>query len=474
MSNDKTTPIDHAPTAPMVTVYIPCRNYGRFLPQAIDSVLSQSFTNWELFLVDEASEDDSLEIMNAYAAKHAEKIKVIAHETPMGLQRTANEVLALARGRYFIRLDGDDWFDEAALLVLVNRLEADDRFGIAWGNYYYTDADGRIMGVEQANRPGTERPSLLSAPHGACTMVRTRALKAVGGYSEDVTAQDGWELWHKLQNQVDAVSVSTAIFYYRQHGSSLSRDAGRLLEARTRIFDKLASQLDGSYEPSALAVIGVREDYPGKPGVPYQKIGDVSLLEHALHNTQKACRINQVMISSKSEQVLSFAEKLETTDAVAPHMRRLRQTKEQDASLPVQEILLDAGHHYHECHGHFPDILIFCSIHSINRTATHVDKALNVLRINRFDSVVSVQEERSVLFANNENGLKMVNPGRLQALSFDREKFYRFNGALIAVWWDALEAGTLFGDRVGFIEMSEEESQQYIQASERYAQSFSS
>lgn len=435
-------------------------------------MLSQSFSDWELFLVDEASEDDSLRIMQDFAELSGGRIKVIAHDTPLGLQRTANEVLGLARGRYFIRLDADDWFDEAALLILVTRLESDERFGIAWGNYYYTDPDGRVIGVEHANKPGAGLVSPLTAPHGACTMVRTRALKSVGGYSEDVDAQDGWELWNKLLNQVEATSVASAVFYYRQHGTSLSRDTERLLRARAQIFEKLATQKDSSYDLTVLAVIGVREDYPDNPGVPYQTINGISLLEHNLKGTLEAHRVGSVMISSKSERVLAFSEKLQADGIVGSHLRRLRETEEQEGKLPVQEVLFDAGRYFLEREGYAPDIIVFCGIHSIHRTSDHIDNAINVLRLNRFDSVVSVQDERSVLFSMGEQGLKVVNPGRLQALQFDHERIFRFNGALVAAWWDVLEAGSLFGDRVGFIEMSAAESRQNIQVSELYAQGF--
>lgn len=457
---------------PLVTVYIPNRNYGRFLSQAIDSVLNQSLQDWELFLVDEASEDDSLEIMRRYVDLNDERIKMIAHQEPMGLQKTANEVLGLARGKYFIRLDADDWFDEAALLILVNKLESDERLGIVWGNYYYTNIDGRVLGVELANKPGVGRVSPHSAPHGAATMVRTRTLKATGGYSEDVNAQDGWDLWYKLLKQVDAASVSTPVFYYRQHGNSLSRNSERLLAARTRIFEKLASQLESSYVPSALAVIAVREDYPDNSGVPYQTIKGVSLLEHAIATTLESGRATEVMVSSRSEAVLEFSEKLEREGRVGAHMRRLRNTTEVDGGPPVDNILLDAGRFYHEERGHFPDIVTFCNIHSVHRTGAHLDKALNVLRINCTDSVVSVQEEREVLFTVAEKGLSVLNPGRLQALSFERERVFCFNGALIAVWWEVLEAGSLLGESIGFIEMTEAESRRFIQASERFSQGF--
>ena len=61
----------------LVTVYIPCRNYGKFLSKSVDSVLSQLYINWELFIIDEGSTDDSVKIASEYLNKYPKKIKLI-------------------------------------------------------------------------------------------------------------------------------------------------------------------------------------------------------------------------------------------------------------------------------------------------------------------------------------------------------------------------------------------------------------
>ena len=144
-----------------------------------------------------------------------------------------------------IRLDADDWLDENALLVLVTKLESSPNIGLAYGNYFYTDSAGNVLGMERRHKLGVEDTVGHLPPHGACTMFRTRSLKAVGGYSEDINAQDGWELWYKLYDRIGAVSLDIPIFYYRQHGDSLSRDSSRLLDARSRIFERLSQSLRG-------------------------------------------------------------------------------------------------------------------------------------------------------------------------------------------------------------------------------------
>ncbi len=444
--------------APLVTVYIPCRNYGRFLPKAVESVIAQLYRHWELIVVDEASGDDTLEVAERLLYQIPDHSIIIRNPAPLGLQRVANHILGIARGKYIMRLDADDWLDECALLLMVAKLESDRTLGVVYGNYYYTDPEGKILGMERRHKLGVEDTAGHLPPHGACTMVSTRALKAVGGYSEDVNAQDGWELWYKLSRRVGAASLEAPVFYYRQHGSSLSRDSQRLLQARARIFERIGQSLDGSYQPTCLAVIGARESYPGFQGVPYREFDGASLLERAIHSATGATRVTDVAVSSQSKSVLDFAERLEEEGKVPAHRRLLRTEVDNTATVPVREIMLHAAATHRVAYGIFPDVVAFLSLHAVNRRAEHVEKCLNVLRITESDSVVSVQAEREPIFSHGADGLHLLNPGRFHDLAYDRERLYRFNGAILASWWDQLQAGSLLGQRVAYIEMSADDS----------------
>lgn len=451
---------------PLVTVYVPCRNYGKYLAQCVESVLAQLYTEWELIIVDEASTDDTAVIAEAMRRRQPDRITILHNSVAIGLQKLANRVLGIAKGKYLMRLDADDWLDESALLLMVTKLEVTPRAGLVYGNHFYTDPDGRVLGMERRHRLGEEDMAGHLPPHGACTLFSTRALKAVGGYSEDVDAQDGWELWFKLINRVGAVNLEVPVFYYRQHGTSLSRDYKRLLTARSRIFERISNSLEGSYKPTCAAVIPVRESYPGFEGVPYRELDGRSLLERAILAASGSSRVTQVIVSSKSRNVLDYAERLEMEDRVPKHARLLRvKVDDIPGSVPIRDIMLHAGEYYREVAGTFPDVVTFLSIHAFRRGSKHIDKALNVLRITESDSVVSVQEEREPLFCHGPDGLRVLNPGRFQDISYDRERLFRFNGAIIATWWEVLQSGALLGDKVGYIEMSLEDSGQIKTAS---------
>lgn len=443
---------------PLVTVYIPSRNYGEYAEKAIKSIINQVYNKWELILIDEGSQDSTLSIFNYYKDKYVTKISVISNEKPIGLQKIANKVLSVAKGKYMIRLDADDWLHEFALEVLVNKLENSSKAGIAFPNFFYTNEKGKVIGIEtrQFNSEidlGSQLP-----PHGACTMFETKALKIAGGYSESVNAQDGWDLWLKLNTKIGAIGVDLPLFYYRQHATSLSRDNMRLLKARTDIVKKMGSKLSGDYKPVILGVIPVKESYPNFKNVPFIEIEGKSLLEIVINSSFESDYISDLIVSSKSDNVLNFSKELEKNNKVSKHLKHKRTVEPDIRNIPIIDILKSSSESYFKQKKRYPDILVYLSLHSIYRKGAHIDKAINMLKLSKADSVVSVLEERDPIFKYSENGLALINPGRFKELVYDNERLYRFNGSLIVTWWDTVKENKLFGQKTSFIEMSKQES----------------
>ena len=85
-----------------------------------------------------------------------------------------------------IKLDADDWLNEIAIFIMVEKLENNINAGIAYGNYFYTDENGKIIGVETRYEFDIEDSAGHLPPHGACTLFETNALKKAGGYSEKI------------------------------------------------------------------------------------------------------------------------------------------------------------------------------------------------------------------------------------------------------------------------------------------------
>jgi glycosyltransferase involved in cell wall biosynthesis len=446
---------------PLVTIYVPCRNYGRFLEKALKSIECQLYSNWELFIIDEGSEDNTLVISEYFKLKVSQRVEIIKNKVPVGLQNLANNVLSLANGKYIVRLDADDWFDEMALLLMVSKLESNSNLGLVYGNYYYTDEKGNILNFERKSKLGEEDKSNNLPPHGACTLIRTNILKSVAGYSEDLNAQDGWDIWFKIIQKTKAANLEAPIFYYRQHGNSLSKDSNKLFKARSKIFNKLNISLkNGDYKTSCLAIIPVKESYPNYKGVPYRKIKDKTLLQLSLESAQNSKLVTDVMVSSQSENVLHFAQDLVNKSNVKEHLRVKRTKEFSDENLHPLDILKHGINEYFKLKGKNPDIVLFLSLHAPFRKEEHINKAINVLSVQNCDSVVSVIEERAPMFNYGKMGLNLINPGKFMGLSHEKEMLFKFNGSVIACWSENVLNGYLFGEKIGYIEMNEAESEQ--------------
>jgi len=447
-------------TLPLVTIYIPCHNYARFLTKAVESVLQQSYQEWELFIVDDGSTDDSQTVARKLQSVQSEKITIIANESSIGLQRIANNILGLANGTFILRLDADDWLDESALLIMVERIQRDPRLGLVYGGYYYVDIDGNIIGIEKHQRLWDEDKSGSNPPHGACTLVRTRSLKAVGGYSLDVTAQDGWELWFKLVNRIRSASIGTPLFYYRQHSNSLSQDHKRLYNSRAKIFSKMRDKNSGDFKPKILAVIPVRESYPQHVGVPFTSLGSKTLLEHVISVAQDVDSITTILISTDSKAVEVYVEELIADGKVRPLICVNRNSQFTKDFVPLHQILEHAGNVYHKFTDQYPDVVTFLSLHAPLRDVTSINKALDVLLVTEADTVVSVVEEREPIFMHSEHGIKLIGTGRFDGLFHQREQVFKFSGDTLVVWWDVIKAGSVWGQKIGYVEMVPEESVQ--------------
>ena len=159
---------------PLISVYITNYNYEKYLAQAIESVLNQTFKGFELFIIDDGSSDESKNIMESY--RERDEITLI-YQKNKGLNITNNVAMRLSSGKYLMRLDADDYLEPTALEVLSNTLEGDDELGLVFPNYYYVNKKGDRIGEEKRHNFDKD-VSLYDQPaHGACTMIRLKFLK---------------------------------------------------------------------------------------------------------------------------------------------------------------------------------------------------------------------------------------------------------------------------------------------------------
>ena len=236
---------------PKVSVYITAYNYGKYLKKSIDSVIDQTLTNWELIIINDGSTDETEKILQDY--ENDEKIIIINQENK-GLNVSNNIALRLAKGPYIMRLDADDYLAENALHELISYLDSNLDKDLVYPNYFEVDDQDNILS-EVILRPVDELNLLDMPAHGACTMFRTKVLKMLGGYIEDYSCQDGYELWLRFIQNHTPGNVESKLFYYRQHPNSLSKNKEKILSTRRQIKTDFINRNTDGIMPMVTAIV---------------------------------------------------------------------------------------------------------------------------------------------------------------------------------------------------------------------------
>ncbi len=285
-------------STPKITVYLPSHNYGKFLGEAIESVLRQSVDDWELIIIDDNSTDNTAEVMQLYEGHP----NISLHHTDgIGLPSVCNYALKHARGEYVIRLDGDDVFNENILLVLRNLLDKNPDIALVHPDYYLVDIYGEVYSHERRRRYSGNH-KLDMPPNGACTMVRKDIIEKVGGYREDLGAQDGYDLWIKLGTDYKSAHINIPLFYYRRHRENLTGNVKRIISARQQIKkDAIKSQLEG-LRP-LIAVIPCRKHFDFIEDLWHQEINGQTLLERDIDICLSSPLFDHVVVACDNLEV---------------------------------------------------------------------------------------------------------------------------------------------------------------------------
>ena len=149
---------------PKISAYIPVYNYGKYVEEAINSVINQTFDDWELIVINDGSSDESEEIIARYESHP--KITTV-NQSNKGLVVSSNIALRLSAGEYIMRLDGDDFLDENVFMVMVSFLDKHQEISLVYPDYYLVNEKGDILSLEGGRKSMAEMISCLTCPRMA-------------------------------------------------------------------------------------------------------------------------------------------------------------------------------------------------------------------------------------------------------------------------------------------------------------------
>lgn len=187
--------------AAKISILMGIYNCASTLEEAIDSILAQTYENWELILCDDGSSDDTCAVAEKYQKKFPDKIILVKNPKNMGLNYTLNHCLEKATGDYIARMDGDDISLPERLEIELAALEAEPELAVVSCAMSYFDEDGeytRAVALPEYPAPEALVHGTVHC-HAPCLM-RAEAIRSVGGYSVDqkLLRVEDWHLWLKI------------------------------------------------------------------------------------------------------------------------------------------------------------------------------------------------------------------------------------------------------------------------------------
>jgi glycosyltransferase involved in cell wall biosynthesis len=253
-SDDRSS--DHSPPTPLVTVVIPTYNYAHFLIETLESALAQTYSNFEIIVVDDGSTDDTRKILDPYW----ERIRYI-HQANQGLSAARNTGIRAARGDLIALLDSDDIWHPRKLEIQVDYLRECPENGL-----FVSDDIARFYG-KSAGSNGIEEPPkswaviesalfskasslsleeiVISPPFSSCgVLIRKECFETVGYFDTSLRSCEDRDMWIRIASRYGVVRLQLPLWWYRQHSGSMITFPGLMEDTELRVLRKSFKCID--------------------------------------------------------------------------------------------------------------------------------------------------------------------------------------------------------------------------------------
>lgn len=234
---------------PLVTVLMPVYNAEEFVGTALQSILNQTYENFELLVIDDGSTDRSAEIIKALGDS---RIRYIKNDINLKLITTLNKGIKLANGKYIARLDADDIAEKTRLQEQVEFMEANPTVGLS--GTWYTAFGSKNSTVKNPTSNQDIRYMMLyqCAIIHPSTIFRTLVIRDNNlFYNMDYPHAEDYELWCRFAEVSDLANIPSVLLRYRLHESNISKlenstQVANTLRIKTELFEKVGVKVSNS------------------------------------------------------------------------------------------------------------------------------------------------------------------------------------------------------------------------------------
>ena len=207
---------------------MPARNVGNYINESINSIISQTYNDWEIYILDDASEDKTFENAKQY---ECDKIKVEKRKEHCGrIGQLKNECIKKlnTKHKYICHVGSDDLIPSNALETFVNFMDKNEHIGVSCGNFICFDDNGKKWAFPHVAQSGNFDSQILLKYMCLFPLrfYRKEIIEKVGGYSNELTSAVDYDLALKVDEVTQIARIKDPIsYYYRQHSEQVSTKA---------------------------------------------------------------------------------------------------------------------------------------------------------------------------------------------------------------------------------------------------------
>lgn len=203
----------------LISIVLPVYNGAKYLRESIDSVLAQTYTNWELLIVDDCSKDETPAIAQEYVQRDS-RIRYYRNEENLRLPRNLNKGFSLTRGDYLTWTSDDNRFRPEALEKMHGALVASNA-QFVYCSMDVIDENDNLIETYIAKPESIKRLVGFNTV-GACFLYTRKAYEAVGDYDHEMILVEDYDYWQRIAMRFKTVVVEEILYDYRRHSGALT------------------------------------------------------------------------------------------------------------------------------------------------------------------------------------------------------------------------------------------------------------
>ena len=255
-----------------VSVLMSVYNGEKFLSEAVESILNQTFRNFEFLIIDDGSTDTSFQILSTYAAQD-ERVRIVRNDENVGLTRSLNKGLELSNGEYIARMDSDDISLPERLSSQVDFLDKRQEIAVVGSGIQIIDENSTVVGSRFPKNDNTflKRNLILknSAFAHSSVMFRKDVVMKTGGYDNDFRYAQDYELWSRISENHSIGTIEKPLIQWRAIPDNISASKRTeqlecILQVSKLNINKAFPEVEvdlSAYENIFLSVHGIVERY---------------------------------------------------------------------------------------------------------------------------------------------------------------------------------------------------------------------